>query len=195
METIETLKNKIWITRKARIRASERLAKSDSYSKLMLAYYSFAALAFSILELKARGLPPAFPLLDVLLGVLLFGAAIYVNTLNFSSRANALKRCYLTLDQLYLELDQLPSAEDSDSETQGKFESIRESYKSVLEESENHSEYDYFGVMLATYGRSKSNNLTRIQLMRYLGYQVMSLCLSGVVVVFPVAVGLWALKL
>ena len=101
----------------------------------------------------------------------------------------------LTLDQLYLELDQLPSVENSDSEIQRKFESIRESYKNVLEESENHSEYDYFGVMLATYGRSKSNNLTRLQLMRYLAYQIMSLCLSGVVVVFPVAVGLWALKL
>lgn len=186
-ETIESLKNKIWLTRKSRIRASERLVRSDSYSKLMLSYYSFATLTLSIVQLRIKNLPSGVSLLDVLLGVLLFGTAIYVNTLNFSSRASAMKRCYLILDQLYLELDQLPSGDELDGKTRRIVESVGGRY--ALEESENHSEYDYFGAVLAADGPTR---LTKFQRVRYRTYRLVSLILLGILIAFPIGVGLWA---
>ena len=183
METAEMLARKIWITRKARIRASERLARRDEYSKLMLAYYSFASLAFSVIELKLRRLPTNFPLYDVLLGILLFGAAIYVNTLNFASRSDALKQCYLSLDQLYVELCKAPDGSQL-------IESISQRYNEILQGSENHSEYDYISVMVD----NSPAELSRRQRRAYTFYRALMRLLVVFATAFPVVLGVWVLK-
>ena len=182
---VNALKRRIWITRKARIHASERLAKGDFYSKLIMAYYSFATLSFSIIELKIRHLPTIFKLSDVLLGVLLFGSAIYVNTLSFSTRSAALKDCYLKLGKLELKIPSNSNLSDS------QLSEISEEYNKILEGSENHSEYDYYSVAMNSHDNSIS--ISANEIFKYWGEKILSWAFIIGMFTLPLLVGGWAL--
>lgn len=144
VDIYERLENKIWETRKARINASERLRRMDVYTKFITNYYSLMVVLYSVLGVyphKAK-IDVSVPLLIVSIAV--FGASLYINSMNYGERANDLKSCYIKLDTLVNELRILRAQSTNASGSIDQFREIEHMYTELLDGVENHSIFDYW---------------------------------------------------
>lgn len=143
---INDLKNKIWITRKCRIIASERLVLLDLVSKFLINYYTLVILSISIwsIYIVNQG-DDHLSFMTIIASLFLLGGTWGINSMNFKERISNLKACYIDLDVLYSDLEILDENITSIpmSQITSKFEEIRASYSKILNAVENHTSYDY----------------------------------------------------
>ncbi|WP_242860440.1 SLATT domain-containing protein [Desulfosporosinus sp. I2] len=103
-ELIDSLLRKIWITRKCRIVASERLEKAELYAQFIFIYYSVILVCLSIWNLFPEHSNSALSLISVIASIGLLSVSLFITSRNYRNRAIALKSCYIKLDQLYTKL-------------------------------------------------------------------------------------------
>ena len=134
------LKNKldrnIWITRKCRINASERLLSTAKYIDVLNVYYSIFIILVSLISLIDHN--DNLSLVSLVGSIALTISIIYANTTGLKERSNALKKNYIGLQEL---LDQLACTENTQTED---LLQISEMYAKLLEESENHLDVDLY---------------------------------------------------
>lgn len=157
------LDNKIWITRKRRINASERLLKSASFVDFINVYYSIFLIILSLLSISP------FCNNDVLISY--FGLAgsialtisiIYATSLRYRERSAELKQNYIALQKL---IDRLALAQDTDVE---EIRAIQVEYTDLLSAVENHTDIDY--LKLLNTGKVNDDKMTfnnKLQLFFY----------------------------
>jgi hypothetical protein len=177
-EIINSLINKIWITRKCRINTSERLILTNTIAQLFINYFTLVVLSISIWTLYSESDNNHLSFITVVASLFLFAGTIGVNTLNFKERIAKIKNCYIQLDNLIADLEilknDLPNLDRSDSKL--KFEGIREGYSKILEDVENHNSYDYIKFQLSQNEYRSLVNYTRYYLYT-LGYILIVLIL------------------
>lgn len=103
-EQINSLSNKIWITRKCRINTSDRLIITNKVTQFLINYYTLMILSISIWSLNST-YNNHLSLFTVIASLFLFGITIGVNSLNYSERIIYLKSSYIKLDDLYTDLE------------------------------------------------------------------------------------------
>lgn len=135
------LRDKIWLTRKCRIEASERLNRFDFFSKLILVYYSAFILCISIFDFVNPNSNLSFSLIVSSLLVLI--ASLFIASRNFKERSISFKQGYIRLNQL---LENYTSKQDVDDDQINN--KLSDEYFNVLNLTENHSEFDYLIVKL-----------------------------------------------
>lgn len=142
-ESIQDEIRKLKIVRRARILASERLGgyanKWDMYL-LWMAILSSALLVISLL-VKDEGLirkvvSGCFSLYTVII-------QYYVSTLNYRERALKFHYHHIEINKLKESLQGLSNHEYNFKTRNAKFKVIVEKYNLLLQQQENHSEYDY----------------------------------------------------
>jgi hypothetical protein len=135
-----SLSNNIWITRKSRIEAAERLASNARHSQHLVMAYSVFIVVLSILDVtnSSRDYGPQL----LIASVVILSASLYIPSVRFADRAGSFKNCYLKLDLLYKRLNKLSPTPTSPAEIE-ELSSIEKAYNTVLAETENHSHYDY----------------------------------------------------
>ncbi|MED0681608.1 SLATT domain-containing protein [Bacillus sp. 22446] len=148
-EDIESLKdNRIWITKKARMEAEARLNRNNLFAQLLVNYYTFVVLAFSIWTLVSQD--KVMSLLTVIASVGLFGVSIFVSSAGFREKALQFKDSYSNLNELEFELNNLLRISDSI----GIYELIKRlkeyeiQYNNILNKIDNHKDVDYIKVRL-----------------------------------------------
>jgi SMODS and SLOG-associating 2TM effector domain family 5 len=149
-EIIDNLARKIWMTRKCRILASERLEKIDFLSQCLFMYYSVLVVGLSIWTLFPEHTSTNLSFVSVLSSIGLLCASLFVTSRNFKGRSIALKACYTKLDQLHTRLLILDISFTNQEDVKQKFLEIESTYNELLNGVENHSEYDYFKVLNQT---------------------------------------------
>lgn len=132
----DKLDRNIWITRKCRIIASERLLRSARFVEFLNVYYSIIVITLSLLSLLEHN--DQFSLASIVLSIALTISIVYANTTGLRDRSTALKQNYIDLQIL---LDQLSyiKAEETD-----KVLAISNKYAELLKLSENHLSIDLY---------------------------------------------------
>ncbi|MEW5547720.1 SLATT domain-containing protein [Pseudomonas soli] len=130
----------IWWTRKARIQAEKRLLANAFQAQLLLIWYSFLSAAVSIYYLKATASNFA-NVSWVAFSVLILSISGFINGLSYKERANLIKECYESLQDLYA----LAIKPDAD------IQNISIRYQEILKTCENHEDIDYSIALCDTY--------------------------------------------
>ena len=132
----EKLERNIWITRKCRINASERLLRSAKFVEFLNVYYSIFVITLSLLSLIEHN--DQFSFASIILSIALTISIVYANTTGLRDRSTALKQNYIDLQVL---LDQLFYIEATETE---KVLTVSDKYAELLKLSENHLSIDLY---------------------------------------------------
>jgi hypothetical protein len=130
--------NRIWVTRKCRINASERLKNNDLFSQILIAYYSLFIIITTIIDMKNDHIN--FEVLTLALSIFILVASVFVLAMNYKERSLKLQTAYIKLNKIYREVEKKEATEED-------FTEHLVEYDNVLECSENHAECDYLKVM------------------------------------------------
>lgn len=130
----------IWWTRKARIQAEKRLLANAFQAQLLLIWYSFLSAAVSIYYLKTTASNVA-NVSWVAFSVLIFSISGFINGLSYKERANLIKECYESLQDLYTKA----------SKKNANLEEISIRYQEILKTCENHEDIDFNIALCDTY--------------------------------------------
>jgi len=130
------LSDKIWITRKSRIYAEQRLQRYEILSRTLMILYSFLLVSFSVWNLLHRD--QWVQLFLVFGAIAVLASSILLSSQRFSERAVAMRNCYIRLDGIY------PKAKRAEEQgDQDLIQQLESEYAAVLSNIENHSDYDY----------------------------------------------------
>ncbi|MSA70660.1 SLATT domain-containing protein [Holdemania massiliensis] len=132
----DKLKRNIWITRKCRINASERLLSHAKYIEILNVYYSIFIILISLFSLSKQD--NFLSIFSLACSIVLTISIVYANTIGYRERSVALKQNYINLQLL---LDQLSYIESGDSKS---ILIISDKYAELLKSSENHSQFDMY---------------------------------------------------
>ena len=135
----DRLERNIWITRKCRINAAERLLKSARFIEFLNTYYSIFIITISIISFAEHD--NALSVISLILSVALTISIIYANSTNLRERSYALKQNYIDLQIL---LDELNCIDESCCE---KITQIAQRYSELLKNSENHESIDMYKLL------------------------------------------------
>ncbi|MBO9875321.1 SLATT domain-containing protein [Xanthomonas sp. D-93] len=138
------MKDNVWFTYKARIKAQERLEWMDFHSQNLLVWYAILSAVVATLTIRYPDLlGKDTDLLTTVLSIFLLAISLSVANRDFRGRAILMRRNYQRLHRLYSTMNG-PSASPAEIET----------YSNLLRDCENHKSIDD---ILARIG---SNNLT-----------------------------------
>lgn len=120
---------KIYLTYKTRMTTEARLRSTLYFSQILLAWYSFALIVFSLLDLSGSYLIDNFSMISAVASIAIFSISLFVYGERYAERAEQFRSCYLKLQALY------ESAESSDTKM--------ERYSGILALYPNQSDADY----------------------------------------------------
>lgn len=132
----EKLDRNIWITRKCRINASERLLSHAKYIEFLNVYYSIFVIILSLFSLTEQD--DMLSMISLVCSISLTISIIYANAAGYRERSLALKQNYIELQLL---LDQLSLTAECDTKA---VMHISHKYAELLKASENHIPVDMY---------------------------------------------------
>ncbi|WP_298030558.1 SLATT domain-containing protein [uncultured Dysosmobacter sp.] len=130
------LDRNIWITRKCRINASERLLSHAKYIEILNVYYSIFVIILSLISLTKQD--NLLSMISLSCSIALTISIIYANVAGYRERSSSLKQNYIELQLL---LDQLSCIDDNDTDS---VVNISVKYAELLKSSENHIPIDMY---------------------------------------------------
>jgi len=134
-KVVDSLSDQVWFTRKARIRASERIASNHFHSDLLLIWYSFITFSLSIYLIKDATFLGANA--DVLMTIAtgtVFTLSLLVPQLDFKNRSEKIKESYIKLQDVLFKLKLCESEDD--------VVLLHDKYMALLDAVENHKNID-----------------------------------------------------
>lgn len=126
------VRDKIWFTYKARIKAHERLERMDFHSQLLLVWYAILSSILAILSIRYPTLlGDNTDILGAILSIGLLAISLSVTNRDFRGRAMLMRGNYLHLQKLY-----------NDIQPTGPTLAEQDLYAGLLRDSENHTSMD-----------------------------------------------------
>lgn len=154
IEEHSELMRKIWITRKCRIEASERLLKKHNLYQAILVYYSIMLVVYSIWNIQSFNLSGQITeasLFILVVSIVFSLFSLFVSSKNLQGKYFNLKINYLELDKIWGILKRV------DPKDAQAISGIRDQYNNLLAAVDNHEEIDYYRVILSV--TEERNNL------------------------------------
>ncbi|MEI7190531.1 SLATT domain-containing protein [Pectobacterium brasiliense] len=138
--------DKVWWTKKARIKTEVRLLNLNFYSQFFLLWYSIFLVCYSIytLVLPVGTITQTESATMVALSVLVLVATLFINNMDFKGRALLVKQCYEQLSIIYTR----SRSENPD------YAVLDRDYQAVLSVSENHQEKDFYLAVVDEYNNA-----------------------------------------
>ncbi|WP_144466442.1 SLATT domain-containing protein [Bacillus nitratireducens] len=171
---------RVWVTKKARMEAEARMNRNNFLTQLLVNYYTFVVLAFSIWTLVSED--SRISLLTVIASVGLFGISIFVGAMGYREKALQYKDSYLSLNKLESNLRYLlRNQEQEDKVVIEKLKSYEETYAEILAKSENHADTDYIKVRIKHGTENSASNL-----FKYYIYKVISYIFGLILILAPI---------
>jgi len=154
------MKDNVWWTRKARIQSETRLLENHKFIQALLLWYSLTSVFVAVTLLKFSNFSSNIDLLFTCFSIFILGVTLFSSNAQYVQKADAFKNNYISLQQLYLELDSLdkPTSEH------------QERYNNLLHSTENHQQIDDARALIETYESTpvdKIEKLTRTPTKRH----------------------------
>ena len=133
------LSDRAWITKRCRMLAAERLSNNNRYSQELITYYSFLLVVVSVISLRYSDIfKDMAGVLLVLGSIAVLIMSLVISNKNYIERSINMKRSYLEIDMI---CDKSIAAEKVCDDN--KLNDIFFEYNKILNNTENHSTYDY----------------------------------------------------
>lgn len=142
-DTLEELTRKVWITRKSRIEASERVRNKYNLYKGLQVYYSIFIVVYSIWNIQPNSSNDRISeasLFLLIISIIFSIFSMYVSTKNLQEKYFNFKTNYVELEKIYGQLRELNSTNE--------IQQIRNQYVNLLSAVDNHETIDYYRVIL-----------------------------------------------
>lgn len=162
---LENLKNNIWKTRKARINTAERLNKLSRFIKFLNIYYSCAIIVINLLDISNPNYN--FEILLLSMSIILTISIIFLDSQQYLKRSEKIKNCYIDLQEIYYEINIM------------NMEEKRKQYFEILRKNENHSECDYYKVIIGT------KEITSREKIKYYFYNIIFFLFEIIIILLP----------
>lgn len=132
--------NKVWVTKKIRMDASERMEKKNIQINYFLIYYSACLAIMSFLMVYE---PKGFnlSLFSSMIALALPSANIFQYKAEYSKKSEEYRNCYLALSELENEIKTCLFSEEKVSAS--KSNEYKMKYEKILQKYINHSKIDY----------------------------------------------------
>lgn len=177
-EFIKQLDNKLWITRKCRINAAERLLQAANFVDFINVYYSVFLILLSLVSVSPYvNNTTMISYINLACSITLTISIIYATTLGYKERSAALKQNYIALQEL---LDRLKLSND-----QNEIQKINKEYCDLLRLVENHKHIDYLDLIRT--GSVKDCSMTFGNWCYWIACHAWSILFKAVLVILPVA--------
>ena len=131
--------NKMWITKKCRMNTESRLLSNATFLNISNIYYSIIISIISIISIITND--NTYSIISVILSVALIISITFATSLNYKERAEKMKRNYLDINELETKLKYI------DPNSKDEIKTIELEYNKLLDNVENHLEYDYYRVL------------------------------------------------
>ncbi|EOX5952763.1 SLATT domain-containing protein [Providencia rettgeri] len=143
------LANKIWWTKKTRIKTEKRLLNLNFYSQFLVLWYSVFLAGYSVYSLVSPPDGPKESAIMTTLSISVMVITIFISSMNFKGRSLLVKECYEQLGLMYVK-----------AKNKMNDDIILESeYKDILSMSENHVEKDFCCAVVEEYYSTKNKSL------------------------------------
>ncbi len=162
---LDEFKNNMWKTRKARINASERLNATASFIKFLNAYYSCFIIVINLIDISNNNYH--FEIMLLALSIILTISIFFFDSQQYLERSNKIKNCYIDIQKIYFEINEKNLLEK------------RNEYYDILRNNENHTEYDYYKVII------KEKEATLKEYLKYYLYIICMFLLKALFIVLP----------
>ncbi|MEK4172166.1 SLATT domain-containing protein [Lysinibacillus sp. FSL L8-0312] len=155
-EEIEKFRdNRVWTTKKVRMIAEERMNRNNLNSIILVNYYTFFILCYSIIGLK-YGSSDILSIASVIISIGLFGVSLFVSLYGYREKALAYKQSHLELDKIESKLGILILDEGIEHNDLLKtFDKYKMEYNEVISKTENHSNLDFLKFKVNSNNSSK----------------------------------------
>lgn len=186
---ISTLMNdRVWVTKKARMEAESRMNRNNLRAQILVNYYTFWVLSFSIWTLVSQEI--SVSLLTVIASVGLFGVSIFVNSIGYREKALKYKDSYISLNDLEFDLKHLlREKKNSDKIEVSEINKLEKRYSEILTKSENHHDVDYIKVQLKHRINVNSSELFKYYINTALNYFGMIILLFSPIALLIIYIG------
>lgn len=141
MSTKQRLLDSIYITRKSRIEAADRLKQFDNWISNINIYYSAILIVFSICTITNGNEYVNISLVSS--SILVFAFNTFAVSQNFKDKYLGYKQNYIALDSLYRKIDTDNNIDDE------ILSSFNEQYIELLSNCQNHTTLDYYKVIIS----------------------------------------------
>ena len=177
------LANKIWWTKKTRIKTEKRLLSLNFYSQLLVLWYSVFLAGYSVYSLVEPVNGSKESAVMTALSISVMVVTIFISSMNFKGRSLLIKECYEQLGLIYAK---------AISNRYNKV-NLETEYKDILSISENHIDLDFCCAVVEEFFSTKDKSLlskkpTWQQYVRYFYYKSKCVVLFSLFFLFPVFV-------
>lgn len=198
VEEIEKLKDRLWITKKSRMESEARMRKNATISNVLVSYYTFFVLGFSIwaLILDANSTSSTYVNVGaVIASVGLFGISLLISTFNYVEKAAQYKHSYISLDELEHRINHFSRCLSNipDKDKLNDLYAHEKEYNNIIARTENHQDIDYIK-MLIDKNHIKVTNQMKSKYLRHKIYKktsLLSVFLIPIVIVIVVGILLY----
>jgi hypothetical protein len=175
-DEINAYRNRMWFTRKAWIIAEARLLANEMHAQSLMVFYSIYSACVSILLLKYSALPQVVTkvfredianIFSATFSIILLCLSLHLGTKSFKERAKKFKGGYIEMQSIN---DELGLALISGTNLPDCFTAARKRYEKILDETENHSEFDDLYSRFSAGTGLNSRLLTKLDLTRLVLY-------------------------
>ena len=176
----QQLDDKLWITRKSRINASERLLRAANFIDFTNVYYSIFLILLSLISISPYTDNSGMLSYVSLAGsITLTISIVYAASLGYKERSTALKQNYIALQGL---MDRLKFIDDNDK---NGIKVVQQEYNELLNNVENHKNIDYLKLLRT--GNVEDKSMTIGNWCYFLGYYLWNFIWKAALVITPVA--------
>lgn len=187
-EIVALKDNRIWTTKKARMEAEARMNRNNLFAQLLVNYYTFVVLGFSIWTLVSQD--SAMSLLTIVASVGLFGVSIFVSSIGYREKALQFKESYISLNELEFELKDLLRINNLDEETLIKeLKKFERNYSQILTKSDNHLDIDYIKVLLKHNKKVTTGEFTKYYIHKIIFYIFATILIISPIILSVVYIG------
>lgn len=196
IDRLRHLENTVWITRKNRINAEERLLCINRFVQHINIYYACLSAAIAIFTLWYSD--KALAMLGAILAPIVTICIAFLNSQRYEQRAADIKRNYIELQKVLYKVQRLELEENSDL---SKLEEIENEYCGLMDKVENHRSCDHWKTCAqsnCTEGNAKENTPEKgktfwefvnlyFPKVCYFGYQIISWIMHALAYLAPFA--------
>lgn len=183
---VKQLEDNIWITRKCRINAAERLQANENFCRFISIYYSILTTVYTLINMLILE-DRIVDVFTLIISIATTNFFLYLDTKNYKDKYLEFKENYIELDKL---LDKLNEAKLNETKLEN-YQKIAREYNELLKRVENHKTKDYFKLII-----EQNDENRRIKLkdkICYYAEEAFFILLKGTILLLPIACGVFYL--
>lgn len=187
---VKQLEDNIWITRKCRINAAERLQANEIFCRFMSIYYSIMTTIYSLINMLALE-DKIVDVFTLIIAIATTNFFFFLDTKNYKDRYLGFKENYIKLGGL---LDKIKEKRILGLKIEDYHE-ISEEYAELQMSVENHKTKDYHKLLLEQ--KVENRKLRFKDVILYYGLEILIFFLKCLAFLFPIICGIiyWVIKM